>query len=106
MATVCNATIHRFLFVSDLIAPGYNKISKTFVNSLMVFLQIVWPLIAAIMAAQVDMKPHHVIEESKKVGVCFCLDLGLPYRCKFKPKNSSSIPTFSTAPRTSHVFSS
>jgi hypothetical protein len=67
MATICNATIHRFLFITELFAENYYKIPKLYVNSAMFFVQILWPLSGAILTSRVEMRPENVVNESKKV---------------------------------------
>jgi hypothetical protein len=68
IATMCNATIHRYLFVSDFAGDKQHRLPKIFVNTFMVFLQIIWPLVAATLLLKIDFHPSATIEENKNVN--------------------------------------
>jgi hypothetical protein len=68
MATVCNATIHKYLFVAELVSQKDHALPQWVVNFLMFFLQILWPIIGIILCLGIDVQPASVIEESRIVS--------------------------------------
>jgi hypothetical protein len=69
VTTVCNAAIHKYLFVADLVGQNLLKIPQIYLNLLMFFLQIAWPLIAVLFLLNMDLHPAEVLEDNKKVGI-------------------------------------
>jgi hypothetical protein len=69
MATVCNATIHKYLFVAELVSQKDHALPQWLVNFLMFFLQILWPIIGLILCLGIDVQPAMIIEENKEVGI-------------------------------------
>lgn len=70
IATVCNAAIHKYLFVSELVDQSSYNFSKLQVNTLMIFLQFLWPLLATLLSLKTPIQPVWAVEESKTVGFC------------------------------------
>jgi hypothetical protein len=68
MATICNATIHKYLFVADLVGQNDFKIRKIYIHLLMFFVQIPWPLIGIIITLNANFQPASVIEKGKAVS--------------------------------------
>lgn len=68
IATVCNATIHKYLFVFGSIGKNKFKLSKTKVYFFMFFLQSLWPLVGALTVTIIDLRPLKAMEESKMVS--------------------------------------
>lgn len=69
MATVCNATIHRYVFVSNLVDQNSKNISKSHIYILMFIIQIVWPLIAVLACLKIDLRPQQALDEFKIVSL-------------------------------------
>jgi hypothetical protein len=74
VSTMCNAAIHKYLFVSNLTGEGGYKLSQTYVYLFMVFLQVIWPLVAAFSVLKIDYQTGAMIEETRSVSRRFFVD--------------------------------
>ena len=63
MATICNATIHRYVFVSDLVDRNAKRDSKIHIYILMFIIQVVWPLAAVLVCLRIDLRPKQALDE-------------------------------------------
>lgn len=68
-ASVTNATIHKYLFVVDLVGENPHKFSRAHINTFMFFIQFWWPLIGILIALRIDFFPAKTVEESKEVSL-------------------------------------
>jgi hypothetical protein len=67
-ASCCNATIYKYLFVVNLVGEKVQKFTKWQVIMFMVFLQFVWPIVAALSVITIDLHPERAVVESRIVS--------------------------------------
>jgi hypothetical protein len=67
IGAVFNATLHKYLFVVDLVDQHQRKMPKTYIHVFMFTTQFIWPIIGVLMALKIDWRPAKLIEESRLV---------------------------------------
>jgi hypothetical protein len=71
-ASVCNAMIHKYLFVLDMLDQNRFKYLQFQVKLAMVLLQIIWPVFAALFLLRIDMQPDKEVKVAKLVSYLRC----------------------------------